>query len=100
MNGEPNMFPEVAEAIEAYFKEYPEVETDCLLYLASLYNNKTMVGQLSAHAVEKLLDKGLCPKCGSKLEYYHYQEPHDELEGCPMEDFYEPYCPVCDFRKD
>lgn len=92
----PNMYPEIIEAVHGYFKDHPEVEVDCLLYLSGLMYDNRQVKQLSSHATNKLEDMERCTNCGEPLQYYHYKEPHSELEGCPMEDMVEMYCPNCD----
>lgn len=92
----PNMYPEILEAVHGYFEDYPEVEVDCLLYLTELRDNWTRTAELSNQAVKQLEEKGRCPYCGEPMQYYRYQEPHTELDGCPMENMIEPYCPNCD----
>lgn len=92
----PTMCPEVLEAVHLIYEDFPEVETDCLLYLTELHYNPNKVVQLSNAAMDTLKEMGRCPYCGELMQVYHYQEPHPELDGCPMEDMYEPYCPNCD----
>lgn len=92
----PNMYPEVLEAIHLMYEDDPDIEVDCYLYLSKLFNNPQAVIQLNIQAEKKLKDMDRCTNCGEKLQYYHYREPHPELEGCPYEDLYEPYCPYCD----
>ena len=96
MSDFPNMLPEVLEAIEEYFKNDEDVLTDCWLYLESLADDKKKVNQLVVNAENKLYDMGRCPNCGSPMQTYKYLEPHTELDGCPMEEMYEKYCPDCD----
>ena len=92
----PNMCPEILEAVHDYFKDYTEVEVDCLLYLSGLMDDNKQVNRLSIAAMEKLEEMGRCGICGEELKTYHYKEPHPELDGCPMEDMTELYCPYCD----
>lgn len=92
----PIMSPEVLEAIHTAYVDYPSVEVDCLLYLAGLAEHKMSVLDLSDQANRKLFDMGKCSKCGENLSVHHYKEPHPELDGCPMEDMTELYCPNCD----
>lgn len=92
----PNMYPEILEAVHLMFEDHPEVEVDCLLYLTELRDNWTRTAELSNQAFEKLEEMGRCPYCGEPMQVYHYQEPHPELDGCPMENMSEPYCPNCD----
>lgn len=92
----PNMYPEILEAIHLMYEDYPDVEIDCYLYLTELGDNRDYVMQLSNKAFEKLEDMGRCPYCGELMQVYHYQEPHPELDGCPMENMSEPYCSNCD----
>lgn len=92
----PNMQPEIIEAVHGYFEDYPEVEADCLLYLSSLIDNWTRTAELSNQAINKLEGMGRCSYCGEPMQYYRYKEPHPELDGCPMEEMTEVYCPNCD----
>lgn len=92
----PNMYPEVFEAIHLMYEDHPDVEVDCLLYLTELRDNWTRTAELSNRALEKLEEMGRCPYCGELMQVYHYQEPHPELDGCPMENMTETYCPNCD----
>ena len=92
----PNMWPEVLEAIHLMYEDHPDVEVDCLLYLANLRDNWTRAAELSNQAISMLEDMGRCPYCGEPMQVYHYKEPHPELDGCPMENMGEHYCPNCD----
>lgn len=96
----PNMYPEVLDAIHEMYKVYPDVEVDCLLYLSELCDNWDRTLELSIKAIETIKGMNRCPYCGEPMQIYHYQEPHDELDGCPMENMSEPYCPNCDIRGD
>lgn len=90
------MYPEVLEAIHLIYEDYPSVEVDCLLYLSGLMDDSKQVSELSLAAIDTLYDMGRCPYCGELMQYHHYKEPHPELDGCPMEDMTETYCPNCD----
>ena len=92
----PNMRFEIMDAIHLMYEDYPEVEIDCLLYLS----HPECVKELSNMAIDALKEKQRCSHCGGFLETIHYQEPHSELDGCPMEDMTEQYCPNCDIRGD
>ena len=92
----PNMYPEVLEAIHLMHEDHPDVEVDCLLYLTELRDNWKRTAELSHQAVKQLEGMGRCPYCGEFMQTVHYKEPHPELEGCPMEDMKESYCPNCD----
>ena len=92
----PNMCPEILEAIHLMHEDYPNVEVDCLLYLTELKDNWTRTTELSNRAIDKLQEMGRCSTCGSALEYYHYVQPHFELEENPVEHLIERYCPNCD----
>lgn len=92
----PNMYPEILEAIHLMYEDHPDVEVDCLLYLTELRDNWTRTAELSNQAINKLEEMGRCPYCGEPMQVYHYQEPHPELDGYPMENMSEPYCPNCD----
>lgn len=96
----PNMHPEILEAIHLMFEDHPEVEFDCLLYLTELRDNCARTAELSNQAIKKLEEMGRCPCCGEPMQYYRYQEPHPELDGCPMENMTETYCPNCDIGGD
>lgn len=92
----PNMYPEILDAIHYIFEDMPDVEIDCLLYLTELRDNWSRTAELSNKAIERLEDMGRCSYCGEEMSYHHYQEPHPELDGCPMENMSELYCPNCD----
>lgn len=92
----PNMYPEILEAIHLMYEDYPSVEVDCLLYLTELRDNWPRTAELSNGAFAKLQEMERCPYCGELMQYHHYKEPHPELDGCPMEDMTETYCPNCD----
>lgn len=94
----PDMLSEVLEAVHLMYEDYPDVEVDCLLYLSGLMYDSRQVRQLSSHAVNRLEDMERCTNCGEPLQYYHYKEPHPELEGCPMEDMCVLICPFCDLK--
>lgn len=79
----PNMYPEILDAIHYIFEDMPDVEIDCLLYLTELRDNWSRTAELSNKAIERLEDMERCPYCGEEMSYYHYQEPHPELDGCP-----------------
>lgn len=96
----PNMHPEVLDAIHLMYEDHPDVEVDCLLYLAELQDNPYKVIELSNNAFRQLEGMGRCPYCGELMQYHHYQEPHPELDGCPMENISELYCPNCDIGGD
>ena len=92
----PNMWPEILEAVHLQYEDYPDLEVDCLLYLTELRNNWARTTELSNEAFNKLKEMNRCPYCGELLKAHHYKEPHPELDGCPMEDMTELYCPNCD----
>lgn len=92
----PNMYPEILEAIHLMYEDNPDVEVDCLLYLTELRDRWVRVNELSAEASIKLSKMGRCEYCGELMQYHHHKEPHPELDGCPMEDMTEIYCPNCD----
>ena len=91
----PNMYPEILDAIHYIFEDMPDVEIDCLLYLTELRDNWSRTAELSNKAIERLEDMGSCSYCGEEMSCHHYQEPHPELDGCPMENMSELYCPNC-----
>lgn len=76
----PNMHPEVIEAIKEYYKDYPDIIVDCLLYLGE---------------DDELYSMGYCPNCGSELIDFHYREYHPEVDA--YENLVELACPCCDF---
>ena len=92
----PNMYQEVLEAIHLMYEDRPDVEVDCLLYLTELRDNWARTAELSNQAFGKLEEMRRCPYCGEPMQIHHYKEPHTELDGCPMEDITEQYCPNCD----
>lgn len=92
----PNMQIEVFDAIHEYFKDDPDIEADCYLYLKSLLNNEKRIKELSYESENKINKMNRCPYCGELLESYHYKEYHYELDDVQTEDRYESYCPNCD----
>lgn len=94
----PDMPYEVLEAVHLMYEDYPEVEVDCLLFISKLSENFSEVTRFSNLAKQKLTDMERCYNCGEILQYYHYKEPHPELEGCPMEDMCVLICPTCDLK--
>lgn len=92
----PNMYPEVLDAIHLMYEDHLDVEVDCLLYLTELRDNWSRTAELSNQAMKQLEEMGRCPYCGEPMQVYHYKEPHPELDGCPMENMSETYCPNCD----
>ena len=92
----PNMYPEILDAIHYIFEDMPDVEIDCLLYLTELRDNWSRTAELSNKAIKRLEDMGRCSYCGEEMSYHHYQEPHPELDGCPLENMSKLYCPNCD----
>ena len=96
----PNMIPEIIEAIHLMYEDEPEIEVDCLLCLSNLRGNLELSGKLADASEMKLEDMGRCSYCGEILQLHHYKEPHPELDGYPMEDMTELYCPNCDIGGD
>ena len=92
----PNMSPEIIEAILNHFKNDEDIIVDCLLYLSNLRDNKINCEKLSYSSMSELEKMNRCMICGNELQIYKYEEPHPELDGCPMEIMSEPYCPNCD----
>lgn len=95
----PNMIGEVLEAVHLMYEDYPDVETDCMVFLANMDKDPHLIFKLHQGATQRLLDMGRCPTCGNKLEYAQYAEVHDELPERPIEYFSESYCPKCDLPK-
>lgn len=91
----PKMMTEVIEAVHQTYVDNPEVEADCMVYLmrlaVTLGDTRAML-DLTAWFVEH--DR--CDICGGLMSHYSFQEPHPELDGCPVETITEPYCAACD----
>ena len=94
MTRKPKMILEVLEAIAEYFKDDPEIVTDCYLYLASSLSDAREQDRART-AIEQM---GRCPKCGLELVPYKWDERHSELEESPKEHFCNYLCPECDFN--
>lgn len=93
MSNAPNMLPEVVEAIHLMFEDYPDIETDCMLYLKSIAND--------TGAISDWFDEHQrCFTCGSALTTYAYKEPHFEFSPVEYEDMTETVCPVCGLGGD
>ena len=97
-NDFPDMSLEILESIHNNFKDDLDVEVDCLLFLTKLENNSKLCKKLSNRSIDILEKMNRCEICGSPLELYFYNEPHPELDGCPMEEMTEVYCPNCDMN--
>lgn len=93
---QPNMSPELVEAVQEHFKDEPDIQADIFLYLSNLIKNEDMVCRLRGEAQYQLNEMGRCDKCGEPLVTGYYNEPHPELDGCPMEPMSTTYCPNCD----
>ena len=93
------MLREVFDAINDMYKTEPDIVADCYVYLSGLMHDKDKVVRLSAQAGKELEKMNRCGECGEKLEVTTYNEPHPEIEGCPMEEVSETYCPNCDIRR-
>ena len=96
----PNMVLEIIEAIHLMYEDDPDIEADCLLCLSNLRDNINLSNTFANLAEFKLMDMGRCIHCGELMKMKKFYEPHPELDGCPIENLYEPYCPNCDFRGD
>lgn len=90
------MCSEVFESIHEYFKDMPDVEANCYLYLSGLEDDDDLLQLTSAEAQKKLYDMNRCCNCGTPLETLTYREFHAELEGRPFEILHEVVCPNCD----
>ena len=99
MDNIPNMIGEILETIHLMYEDYPDVETDCLLFLQGLHESPELLFMLKNKATNALIERMRCPNCGNVLKTYHYKEIHDELPERPSEDMYDLYCPVCDLGK-
>lgn len=92
----PNMSVEVIDAIHQMYEDYPDVETDCLLYLQSLTKNQEYREKLATASYTALEEMGRCGLCGTVLETMRHKNRHTELENQPDEVIFEKYCPNCD----
>lgn len=88
-----NMMPEVIEAIEAMYKDHPDVEIDCMLFLRSLTVNNV---RARACIVKWFVERDLCPVCGGKFSCRTYKQLHTELDEKPVETINSVYCPKCE----
>ena len=92
----PNMILEIFDAIDIAFANEPDIKADCLVYLMSLQHDDERVINLGVKASKVLDEMNRCNICGKELKSITYKEPHPELDGCPMEEMTEVYCPNCD----
>lgn len=92
----PNMIYEIIESINFLFKDDEDLKVECLLSLVGLQYDNKLSTYFSNAAKLELEKMDRCSKCGEKLKYYYYKEPHPELDRCPMEKMIEIYCPNCD----
>lgn len=87
-----NMMPEVVEAVHLMYEDYPDLETDCMLFLKMLSTNYE---RATDSVLDWFIENERCMTCGSALEIYTYKEPHPELDEHPYEEMTELYCPEC-----
>ena len=90
----PNMTSEVVEAIHMMFEDYPDIETDCYLFMQGLLDRANM----NTASVDKELQRmGRCEKCGTLLEIQNFRYL-DKNDNIVIEK--ELYCPMCDIGND
>ena len=91
-----NMMPEVVEAVHLMYEDYPDVETDCMLFLKRFAPDDP---HIASSVFDWFDEQGKCPRCGERLEVYTYKEPHPGIDGCRMETMTITMCPreVLDF---
>lgn len=92
----PNMVAEILDAIHLMYEDYPDVEADCYLCLSDIKFNQDMAMRFSIGAQVALEKMKRCPSCGNVLKIHRYNLSHPELDGCPVEEMAEFYCPNCD----
>lgn len=85
-----DMFSEIIEAIEEYYKDDEILIAECMLYLAG--------AKWKGYSpfCEWLNNHGRCWHCGAKLTQRAYKEPHPEVGEGVYETLYENYCPICE----
>lgn len=82
------------EAIHYWFKDWPDVQADCYVYLSHIHE---LSYDLASKASVELDKMGRCPECGTTLATYSYKEPHPELGLGVYENMTGMYCPYCDY---
>lgn len=89
-----SMFYEVLDAIESYYSNDEELQSDCVLWLSKISNNTNDMSKCD----DWFEKHHSCEKCGAKKEIYHYQQPQPYQEGVVYEEMYEELCPYCDWQ--
>lgn len=82
------------EAIYCWFKDWPDIQADCYVYLS---HSHELASDLAPKALLELDKMGRCPECGSLLATYSYKESHPELGPGVYENMTDVYCPSCDY---
>lgn len=88
-----NMSTEILDTLCEAYKDDKELVVSCLMFL--YYS--TTDEKLQSNIVQILSDMNYCIECGSKMINYSWEETHDELDGCPKEEFSVSLCPNCDY---
>lgn len=83
---------EIFDAVLETYKHDKETIRDCCMYFVKHIPND----KLKYLSEDWLEENGYCCDCGEKLIEVRYEEPHDELLGCPIEVFYDLICKNCD----
>lgn len=88
-----NMMPEIVEAVTDTYRDYPEVELDCMLFLNKVASTLKKGGDI----VDMWFDShDRCYECGSELKVITHREVHTEVEGNSIEILTELICPICE----
>ena len=85
------MIDELIDLFEDNIKD-KEYLSEIYVYLCNL--DRRELQYMKNKCANRLIKMNRCVKCGQKLQIRAWEEPHTELDGCPIEKMYEPYCPI------
>ena len=81
-----DMSLEVIEAIHAFYKNEPDLEAECYVYLKKIGDIF-----LQVKCEKQLIQMKRCPKCGSILIPFKFKEFHGEIQE--IQNIL--ICPIC-----
>lgn len=85
-----DMSYEIIEAIKNYYDEDEDTLIECLVYLRNHLSSSAI-----SNMAKELVDKNICPWCGTDLIVKNEIQAHIELSEVSKEYFTYKACPSC-----